>query len=278
MAELVWIDDEVDCVDAAVGDVEPHDSGHLILRVEHDGAGVEIDLGGLETHTVVPQLGHTAHEGEGDTNGWHGSPQPASELHGMPAPDCDGWDALASLFMAVTAPRSPKARAYDANLRPNSEPRGLRAGSVLTLGQNGTFDAATVLRSVHRRDGHTWLHAGACIVSESRPERVLTETRENLHGMARGIVRATSVGTEVLGLDTMRRDVAAVLRCPQSEIDDETNLLVQGLDSVGLMTVVSKWSAYGIRLKVADLARDPRLIAWAALVREMRLAAKTSVR
>ncbi|RFU84392.1 salicylate synthase [Streptomyces triticagri] len=194
-----------------------------------------------------------------------------SDLYGRLRPGQDGWDALASLFPAVTVAGIPKAEAYEAIRRYESEPRGLYGGAVLTVGQDGTFDAALVLRSVYQQGGRTWLRAGAGIVGQSVPEREFTETCEKLRSVSGTVVAAVAAGRTELGLDVMRRDVAEALRCPESEVDTEANLIAQGLDSVGLMTVVSKWSAYGVRFKVAELARDPRLVAWARLVQEQQV-------
>ncbi|MBB5133711.1 salicylate synthase [Thermocatellispora tengchongensis] len=198
-----------------------------------------------------------------------------SDLYGRLAPGRDGWDALAALFPAVTVSGIPKAEAYDAIRRLETEARGLYGGAVLTVGRDGALDAALVLRSVYQRDGRTWLRAGAGVVGQSLPEREFTETCEKLRSVSQSVVRAAppSVAPGGLDLDVMRRDVAEALRRPETEVEDEVSLIVQGLDSVGLMTVVSKWSAYGVRLKLADLARDPRLVAWAELVRRQRSAA-----
>ncbi|MDX3382205.1 salicylate synthase [Streptomyces niveiscabiei] len=198
----------------------------------------------------------------------------ASDLYGQLAPGRDRWAALAALFPAVTASGIPKPEAYDAIRRLESEPRGLYGGAVLTVGQDGTLDAALVLRSVYQREDRTWLRAGAGIVGQSTPEREFTETCEKLRSVSLSVVSAAAVpagavpGGSRLTVEVMRRDIAETLRRPGTEIDPEESLLVQGLDSVGMMTLVSKWSAYGVRLRLADLARAPRLGAWAELVRD----------
>ncbi|MGJ5892622.1 salicylate synthase [Streptomyces sp. V2] len=203
----------------------------------------------------------------------------ASDLYGRLAPGRDCWAALAALFPAVTASGIPKPEAYDAIRRLESEPRGLYGGAVLTVGQDGTLDAALVLRSVYQREDRTWLRAGAGIVGQSTPEREFTETCEKLRSVSLSVVSAGAVpgdavpdgavpGGSRLTVEVMRRDIAETLRRPGTEIDPEESLLVQGLDSVGMMTLVSKWSAYGVRLRLADLARAPRLGAWAELVRD----------
>ncbi len=54
------------------------------------------------------------------------------------------------------------------------------------------MDAALVLRSAYRRDGRTWLRAGAGIVGQSTPEREFEETCEKLESVARYLVRSAA--------------------------------------------------------------------------------------
>ncbi|SOD62674.1 salicylate synthetase [Streptomyces zhaozhouensis] len=107
----------------------------------------------------------------------------ASHLTGRLAEGKTRWDALAALFPAVTASGIPKARAC--TWIDDAEPaeRGLYSGAVIVADGDGTLDAALVLRSVYRRDGRTWLRAGAGVVGQSDPERELEETREKLRSV-----------------------------------------------------------------------------------------------
>ncbi|QKV74034.1 salicylate synthase [Amycolatopsis sp. Hca4] len=115
-----------------------------------------------------------------------------SEVTGRLRPGTGCWAALAALFPAVTASGIPKAAAC--RLIEEAEPghRGLYSGAVLTVDSAGALDAALVLRSMFRRDGRTWLQAGAGIVAQSDPERELEETREKLRSISRFLVRAGS--------------------------------------------------------------------------------------
>ncbi|MFI0421232.1 salicylate synthase [Spongiactinospora sp. 9N601] len=247
------------------------------LRGDLLGDAKEVYEHAVTVHTAFEELGEVCAAGSVRVREYmavkpRGSAQHlGSELYGTLAPGKDGWDALAALFPAVTVSGIPKPEAYDAIRRLETEPRGLYGGAVFTLAADGGFDAALVLRSIFQCAGRTWLRAGAGVVGQSRPAREFAETCEKLRSVAGSVVRAAP--PDVLGLDLMRRDIAEALRVPESAVDDETSLIVQGLDSVGLMTVVSKWSAYGVRLKLADLARDPRLAAWARLVRDRQAAA-----
>ena len=51
------------------------------------------------------------------------------------------------------------------------DPRGLYSGSVIALSQDGSLDAALVLRAVYQEGSQAWLRAGAGIVADSTPER-----------------------------------------------------------------------------------------------------------
>lgn len=111
------------------------------------------------------------------------------------------WDALAALFPAVTASGVPKRAAFDLIRRLEGHDRGLYAGAVLRIDADGALDAALVLRTLFRRDGTTWLQAGAGVVGASRPTRELEETREKLASIADHVVRAREPGAGAQAAD-----------------------------------------------------------------------------
>ncbi|MEV6834724.1 salicylate synthase [Streptomyces sp. NPDC051133] len=125
----------------------------------------------------------------------------ASKVEGRMAADAGPWDAFAAVFPAVTASGVPKPAAYDAIAACEPRARGLYAGTVMTVAHDGTMDAALALRSAFRRDGETWLQAGAGVVEQSLPERELEETREKLRCVAACLVARTpaAAGHAVLG-------------------------------------------------------------------------------
>ncbi|MFI1382346.1 salicylate synthase [Embleya sp. NPDC020886] len=114
----------------------------------------------------------------------------ASQVCGQLAPGAGIWDAFAAVFPAVTASGVPKDAAYASIRRHEPGTRGLYSGAVLTVDHIGELDAALVLRSAYRKDGHTWLRAGAGIVGHSTPEREFEETCEKLESVARYLVPA----------------------------------------------------------------------------------------
>ncbi|MEH1127372.1 salicylate synthase [Micromonospora sp. CPCC 206061] len=114
----------------------------------------------------------------------------ASRVSGKLARGRHAWDAFGATFPAVTASGVPKAAAYASIRSHEGQARGLYSGAVLTVDASGAMDAALVLRAVYRRDGTTWLQAGAGIVEQSRPEREFEETCEKLDSVARYLVPA----------------------------------------------------------------------------------------
>jgi salicylate synthase len=118
----------------------------------------------------------------------------ASQVSGRLSPGLESWDAFGAVFPAVTASGVPKDAAYASIRRHEPESRGLYSGAVLTIDQSGEMDAALVLRSAYRKDGRTWLRAGAGIVGHSTPEREFEETCEKLDSVARYLVPAGAGG------------------------------------------------------------------------------------
>ncbi|MFC4495211.1 salicylate synthase [Streptomyces ovatisporus] len=118
----------------------------------------------------------------------------ASRVAGQLPEGGSPWDAFAAVFPAVTASGVPKRPSYEAIRGYESQPRGPYAGTVMTVGQDGSMDAALVLRSLFSRGGETWLRAGAGVVGNSRPARELEETVEKLSSVSRHLVPRGSSG------------------------------------------------------------------------------------
>ncbi|MEU7528390.1 salicylate synthase [Saccharothrix sp. NPDC042600] len=113
----------------------------------------------------------------------------ASLVNGDLAPGRTAWDALEAVFPAVTASGIPKRESLDAISRMD-EARGLYSGAVVTVGHDGSLDAALVLRAVYQDSDRAWLRAGAGIVADSTPEREFEETCEKLSSVAPFVVKA----------------------------------------------------------------------------------------
>lgn len=114
----------------------------------------------------------------------------ASSLTGTLRGGVGNWSAFAALFPAVTASGVPKPAAYRVIRHHEPAARGLYSGAVVTVDADGSLDAALVLRTVFRRDGRTWLQAGAGIVEQSSPDREFEETCEKLRSVSRHLVPA----------------------------------------------------------------------------------------
>lgn len=70
-------------------------------------------------------------------------------------------------------------------------------------------------------------------------------------------------------VDELRREVADLLDDPEirnASADDD--LLDLGLDSIRMMTLVSRWNERGIEIGFVELIEDPTLNAWLRLVAE----------
>lgn len=67
-----------------------------------------------------------------------------------------------------------------------------------------------------------------------------------------------------LSIETLRADVADVLGEDPADIPLDENLLDYGLDSIRVMTLVSRWRERdGIEASVPELYEEPILTAWA---------------
>ncbi|GEE03141.1 hypothetical protein nbrc107696_35870 [Gordonia spumicola] len=76
-----------------------------------------------------------------------------------------------------------------------------------------------------------------------------------------------TTGRTVLTRDQIVDDLADMLGVPSGELDDSTNILDMGLDSVRLMTLVERWRAAGSAdVDLVTLAEVPEVGAW---VREL---------
>lgn len=67
--------------------------------------------------------------------------------------------------------------------------------------------------------------------------------------------------------DTVRADIAELLHLEPGEVGDTENLFEAGLDSVRLLGLIERWRDRGAAIGFADLAEQPTLTAWWALLR-----------
>ncbi|MFB8278771.1 phosphopantetheine-binding protein [Nocardia colli] len=72
---------------------------------------------------------------------------------------------------------------------------------------------------------------------------------------------------EPLTYDTVRADIADLLYLEPDELDDTDDLFAAGLDSVRLIGLIERWKSRGAAPAFVDLAENPTLAAWWALLR-----------
>ncbi|OTG92140.1 phosphopantetheine-binding protein [Acinetobacter sp. ANC 3813] len=65
-----------------------------------------------------------------------------------------------------------------------------------------------------------------------------------------------------LTLDGLRQTLAKQLEIDASEIQNDDNLFMLGLDSVSLMTLVGQWREQGLSVEFQDLVEEPTLNDW----------------
>ncbi|WP_111858482.1 phosphopantetheine-binding protein [Acinetobacter sp. CFCC 10889] len=65
-----------------------------------------------------------------------------------------------------------------------------------------------------------------------------------------------------LTLEGLRQTIAKQLEIDASEIQNDDNLFMLGLDSVSLMTLVGQWRELGISVEFQDLVEEPTLEDW----------------
>jgi aryl carrier-like protein len=79
-----------------------------------------------------------------------------------------------------------------------------------------------------------------------------------------------AAAADVLTLERMRADLAALLYEDPSAIADDDNLIDLGLDSMRAMSLITRWRTAGADITFAECAERPELGHWWALVQRKR--------
>ena len=66
--------------------------------------------------------------------------------------------------------------------------------------------------------------------------------------------------------EALRAAIAELLQQPASDIGLDDNLLDWGLDSIRLMSLLEQWRALGAEIDFIELAQQPTVNAWQALL------------
>jgi mycobactin phenyloxazoline synthetase len=74
------------------------------------------------------------------------------------------------------------------------------------------------------------------------------------------------VGVAAANSQTIRAEVAELLGISADDVDPDTDLISQGLDSIRMMSLAGRWRRQGIDVDFASLVADPSVRAWSGLV------------
>ena len=74
------------------------------------------------------------------------------------------------------------------------------------------------------------------------------------------------MGVLAANSQTIREEVAELLGISPDDVDPDTDLISQGLDSIRMMSLAGRWRKQGVDIDFASLAADPSVRAWDALV------------
>ncbi len=77
-----------------------------------------------------------------------------------------------------------------------------------------------------------------------------------------------------LTLEQLRLAIASITGLQPGDIDDNDNLLLLGVDSMGIMRLVNMWRKEGIRVSSRELVAEPTLVAWQRHIDALRVAAE----
>jgi len=65
---------------------------------------------------------------------------------------------------------------------------------------------------------------------------------------------------------SLRDAIARAIGCDPDQIGLGDDLLDHGLDSIRLMSLIDRWAEQGAKVSFAELAAEPNVTAWAALL------------
>ncbi len=117
----------------------------------------------------------------------------SSTLTAQLAPGRRALEALWALFPSVTVTGLPKAPALALLRRLEDHPRALYAGTVGWAAGRDDCRFSLAIRGVFRYGRRSFLHAGAGIMAESRPEAELAETAAKLRAMEVALAHTAGV-------------------------------------------------------------------------------------
>lgn len=113
----------------------------------------------------------------------------SSVLVGRLSEESRALDAFEAVFPAVTVTGLPRNAATAIIRRLEDAPRGIYAGAVGWTSGDRDCRFSLAIRSIFRYGRTTFLHAGAGIMPESRPEAELAETKHKMSAQEAGLAQ-----------------------------------------------------------------------------------------
>lgn len=113
-----------------------------------------------------------------------------SNIKGKLRPEISPVDVLKAVFPGGTITGCPKVRCMEIIAELEQQGRGPYTGSAGYINYDGSMDFNILIRTLFRQGEQLHFRAGAGIVSDSNPERELSETRQKAKGLLLAFNRA----------------------------------------------------------------------------------------
>lgn len=113
-----------------------------------------------------------------------------SDVTGQIRKDRDAYDLIRACFPAGTVSGAPKVRAMQIIDELEPTRRGLYAGAVGFISDNGDTDTCIAIRSIYLKDGRGYVQAGGGVVYDSTPELEYQESKNKAKACLSALDRA----------------------------------------------------------------------------------------
>ena len=123
-----------------------------------------------------------------------------SDVRGRLQADRDAFDLLRATFPAGTVSGAPKVRAMEIIEELEGTRRGLYAGAIGYVGNDGALDSCITIRTIVMQGNTVHIQAGAGIVADSDPTREYHETLSKARALAEAVELAEKEIEELGGL------------------------------------------------------------------------------
>lgn len=110
-----------------------------------------------------------------------------SQVNGLIAAGCNGFDLLRATFPAGTVSGAPKIRAMQIISELENSARGPYAGALGYFSYDGNHDSCIAIRTALIKEGKVYLQSGAGIVADSLPSNEYQETVNKAKGQLKAV-------------------------------------------------------------------------------------------